>query len=461
MAANIITIVLDSVRYDRIFGGNSVQTPNIDKLANNSIRFNQAFSPGSWTVPAHGSLFTGELPSRHGSYAGAERLDVEANSTLAAKLSKEGYQTVGFSTNPWVSTEFDYDKGFDDFTDFQPNIPFPEAGRADTIELSHSKIEYWREVLGWLRDGPFIKRLVNGISMKLQGYHPTASAEEVNEEINRWLQERSSSEDFFAFINYMDAHEPYRIRPEYATSDQILKLEDTNIPWNHKSLVSPLSAEGEELIPLLYDSSIRYLDEQIGELLQSLQQHGYYEDSYIVLLSDHGQSLGENDYWGHGTFLSHDLLHVPMVIKTPSENQQATVSTPVSIRELHEYLLTKGSTSSEPTCRLTKLVRGNDDKRPVFAESHGPYETEHLPDGTASLKGYRVMYYDTWRLHRDLETDEIIVEKSPLASTEDRPPKQHLLEIEEKYYTGGDTQKNQDMSVSESTIQRLESLGYR
>lgn len=462
MGANIVTIVLDSVRFDRIFAEDSVDTPNIDSLAQDSTHFSQAFSTGSWTVPAHGSLFTGELPSHHGSYAGQEHFDVDADAVLASKLAKQGYQTVGFSTNPWISTEFGYDKGFEEFIEITPGLPFPEAGGLSTFDLGDSRAEYWKEICNGLFDGPFFERLINGLFLKTMSRHPISSAEEVNEEINSWLRDRESSEPLFAFINYMDAHEPYRIRPDYAASEDVLAIEENDLSWNHKSLVNPPSSEEEGPVRLLYDSSIRYLDEQIGELMQILRQREYYDDSYVVLLSDHGQALGENDYWGHGTFLLHELLHVPMLIKTPSRCQETMISTPVSIKDIHNFLMTISHDSSVSDCRIADAIQGTVDEIPAFAESHGPYETNQIPDGAASSEGYRVMYYGSWRLHRDLETDEVIVEKTQAGSTEDNLSKAKLLHLEEEYYSGIETKaQRKEADISESTKQRLESLGYR
>jgi glucan phosphoethanolaminetransferase (alkaline phosphatase superfamily) len=99
---NIILITLDTVRPDHLslYGYEDKTSPNLDSLAENSVVFENAYSPTSWTLPAHASLFTGKFPSNHNAVKRHQFLDDE-HQTLAELLIENGYSTAGFVGSPF------------------------------------------------------------------------------------------------------------------------------------------------------------------------------------------------------------------------------------------------------------------------------------------------------------------------------------------------------------------------
>ena len=109
---NVVLVVLDSVRRDHLscYGYHRETTPNIDRLDECGLLFEQAYSTSCWTIPAHASLFTGLYPSRHG--ADLELGLDEEHQTLAGYLSAHGYRTAAISCNGFVSKVTGLDRGF-------------------------------------------------------------------------------------------------------------------------------------------------------------------------------------------------------------------------------------------------------------------------------------------------------------------------------------------------------------
>jgi arylsulfatase A-like enzyme len=118
---NIAFIVLDTVRGD-VFNSmlEQEELPNIERLAREGTQYTNARSNGPWTVPSHGSMFTGQYPQEHGITGDTPTYD---SVPLVEEIRHKGYQTAGFSANPWLSPNFDFDKSFDYFLTRHEYIP--------------------------------------------------------------------------------------------------------------------------------------------------------------------------------------------------------------------------------------------------------------------------------------------------------------------------------------------------
>ena len=136
---HIVLLVLDTVRADHV-GAVEGMTPNIDRIAAEGVRFERAYSSAAWTLPSHGSLFTGHEPRAHGQTHAAVREDAAGISldpraalpgrftTLAAALGEIGYQRLGLSQNFWVGRLSTQDAGFGRFWELWRDdgaLPFP------------------------------------------------------------------------------------------------------------------------------------------------------------------------------------------------------------------------------------------------------------------------------------------------------------------------------------------------
>src|SRR5207249_8652402 len=115
-APNVVLIMVDTLRSDHLscYGSTAVKTPHIDALADDGMRWANAFSQASWTRPSVATILTGLYPSSHGAIHKADILPDRID-TLAEILQRAGYRTVGFANNANVSAAFNFQQGFDEY----------------------------------------------------------------------------------------------------------------------------------------------------------------------------------------------------------------------------------------------------------------------------------------------------------------------------------------------------------
>jgi hypothetical protein len=162
---DVVILVLDTTRADKVGGewDGVPLTPNLDALDSESVLFTRALAPAPWTVPSHASLFTGLYPHTHGAQHGNFRLAPEFE-TLAERLAKRGYETVGITCNPWLHNKSGMQQGFDRFMEIY----------------------------------------------KLDEGEKDKGARLATEKAIRWLEEGENQEKpFLLFINYLEPHLPF------------------------------------------------------------------------------------------------------------------------------------------------------------------------------------------------------------------------------------------------------------
>lgn len=276
---NVVLIIIDTARADHwsCYGYPRLTTPHLDAFATEAIRFAQAYSVSSWTLPAHASLFTGLYPTAH--HATQEHLQLDDGfQTLAELLHARGYGTAAFSGNPWVSRSTHLDRGFDVMEEMW--------GRPEARE---------------------------------DGAVPHAT----NRLIVDWLQRRAPQRPFFLFVNYIEPHFPYEAPALYEARflppdvDPATRTQAT-IRWVDWYLhPQPFTPRVAAVRSALYDAELAYADAIVGELFAALKQAGVYDRSLIVVASDHGENLGDHGHLDHVFSLYNSTLHVPLLIRTP------------------------------------------------------------------------------------------------------------------------------------------------
>lgn len=284
---NIILIVLDTVRKDHVscYGSKRETTPHIDRLAGQGVLFTNAISTASWTLPSHASMFTGLYPSTHkATFAKAHIEDVtaltkvnfldEKFTTLAEVLKDHGYSTGGFVAAAWCRAVFGLGQGFDVYSDDYRS----PGGR---------------------------------------------TAREINDDAFEWLKNQKKG-PFFLFINYFDAHSPFDPPQPFKTlyQDDPKSMdgyiqENKTIRYVIKNKTKLPDALKERILAL-YDGEINYVDSEIGRLAAFLKSLKVYDNSVIIITSDHGESFGEHYLMDHGRALYEELIHVPLIIIGPN-----------------------------------------------------------------------------------------------------------------------------------------------
>lgn len=311
MRPNILLISLIPLRADHLacYGYTRQTAPHIDQLAQEGVLFERAVTTAPWTPPAHASLLTGLYPPQHGVVGDAGlRDDIP---TLPGLLSEMGYRTAAFIGNPHVGRFKRLDRGFQDF--FQrgqrlaADAPAPVATvRRQARALAPQAL--WRR---W--------RLAQRRNKYKYAPRTTQSA-------LAWLKAQAAGPaPFFALCEYSDLHHPYMApspyryrylsgwRPRF--SPHLWRLNRN--PFLYMTGVEPATAADLEALRALYDGAISYVDAHVGRLLAGLRQLGVLDRTVVILLSPHGENIGEHGLGAHQSALYETVLHIPLIVRYP------------------------------------------------------------------------------------------------------------------------------------------------
>lgn len=327
-AKNVILIVLDTVRAQSLslYGYGRKTSPNLERIAAEGARFDQALATAPWTAPSHAGMFTGQLP-RQLSIGWDQPLD-GTYPTLAEFLGARGYRTAGFVANTtYCSYETGLDRGFRHYEDYDVSLP----NILLCSGLMQRTLNFVRKSTGFGLD-----------DIKPGGGHRKDAAR-INRDFLSWLSSRPAQDSapYFAFLNYYDAHHPYLTPEPHQAAEgprgrQPQTLADYNLLrkwWDlDKKRLTPTDLE---LVRDSYDRCLTYLDDQIGRLFKELTQRGELDDTIVIVTADHGEHLGEQRLYGHGCSLYRPELHVPLLVFAPGAVPAGqVVSSPVSLRDL-------------------------------------------------------------------------------------------------------------------------------
>jgi arylsulfatase len=275
---NVVLITIDTLRADHLscYGYPRRTSPNIDKLAGEGVQFQNAYSPIPLTGPAHITLMTSLYPQQHGATINGMHMSTRPRPvTLAQIMHRLGYRTAAFvSAWPVKKSITGLGRGFD---------------------VYNQKFSYTYKVFNSARDG-----------------------KQVTEAAQRWLKKRGKR-PFFLWLHYFDPHEPYKLRHEFADLPRTPGSSETLVSTNTK-----LNVEEVQRVTA-YDSEIAYTDHYVGEILRQLKDMGIRGRTLVVLTADHGESLGENGYWGHGDKLYQPIVHIPLILSHPGIIPQGLV----------------------------------------------------------------------------------------------------------------------------------------
>ena len=313
---NVVVAVMDTTRAEETVPATGL-TPTLSRLASEGTEFTNAFSTAPWTLPSHASLFTGTYPSRHGAHGGHTYLDAEFE-TLAETFSNAGYETVGFSNNTWITAEFGFDRGFETL---RKGWQLTENG-ADFGDVIRQKTLTGkaRAVRRELFSGNPVRNALNAAYAQYTHRYGDDGAKRTVKRFGNWLDSRTDDRSFFAFVNCIEPHIDYRPPREYV--EERLP-EGTSYEEALAVRQDPRAFDVEEydlterefrILRALYRGEIAYLDDRIGEIRESLEAAGEWEDTVFVLTSDHGENIGEHGLFGHQYNLYETTIHVPLVV---------------------------------------------------------------------------------------------------------------------------------------------------
>lgn len=310
-APNVLLITLDTLRVDYLgcYGNEWIDTPNLDALATDAVVFEQAISQAPSTTPSHASIMTSRYPFDHGAENG--RPIRSGLVTIADALRARGYQTVAF-TSATTTRSFNsgLDQGFDNYVDSL--VPWSMLFGRD--EFQHLILFH---VAGFMQ-------------------HSQIAGEVVTHRAVAWLDERDNA-PFFCWLHYFDPHTPYGSpAPFRGMYDD--RLQDDN----------PMLQDRRR-----YAEDVSYVDHQVGVVLEALRSKSQYDNTIIIVTSDHGEAFGEQHgavvERGHGRYLYDTTQHVPLLIKPVGATQPSRVGAQVELIDLAPTILAELRIEPEPS----------------------------------------------------------------------------------------------------------------
>ena len=360
-AHNVILVSIDTLRADHLpsYGYGRNTAPYVEEhFARGGVLFERFIAASTVTAPSHMTMFTGLQPSAHGVTDGLRALP-RSIPTLPEILRASGISTAAFTENGWVGVHQGFARGFDQFVENKSaEIMVPE-GQVDVT-------------FGQARD---------------------------------WLV-ANADKRFFLFVHTYQVHAPYAPPATYAP------------------LFGESGAEGAAHLRDMadYDREIRYVDDELRELIATLEATGNAEDTIVVLTSDHGEEFLEHGLLSHGGHLYEETLRVPLLIHGPGIPAGQRVATPVAMADLMPTLLELfdlPAPADREARSLLPLVRGADPAafagRPLYSEGLVKYQA-----GSEGVRSFdppiHAVSVGPRKLVRDRERGEVRYELYDLAA---------------------------------------------
>lgn len=438
---NVILIVIDALRHDGLscFGNTRKTSPNIDSLARKGALFTQAFSASGSTPGSMGAIMTASYPLFHTEIFnkdsakvtdfGYSRFYTENDRdghfasglpTLAEILRDNGFETAGFSTNPSLTRELNYARGFDNFEEF------PDK-------------RYW---------------------------DPFPSAEIVSDHVKSRLSQRDGGNSFI-YIHYMDGHHPYgaphpfidRFKSDFVDGKSHKQINEQWYGETDQEILAGISDHARAL----YDAQICYLDHHLGELFRFMRRKGCLNDTLVVIVSDHGEEFLEHGRTVHHPQIYDELVRIPLIIYCPGAIRKGRVPHLVRSVDILPTILDVLGIENQYSfdgCSLLPTLQGKEHIRPDFAYMDSP--------------PYRGIRTSEWKLIRNEETKALELynlESDPgetrnVAETNSEKASELVERLDTLCHqlardsVAADRVLGEGTEVSEEIAKRLRSLGY-
>jgi len=271
---NVLVLLLDTLRADRLgcYGAGRDLTPALDAVARRGVRYADAMSAASWTLPSHASLFTSTYPSQHGLWKD-QVLPAELP-TLAEVLRAAGYRTAAFAEGGYLGSAHGFPRGHE---------LYDSKNRDCSVTFEHAAA---------------------------------------------WIAERETP--YYAFVHTYQVHSPYEppsefrerfVRPYDGPLPEVVDAPDYD--WGHGG--APPSAADQRYVSDLYDAEVAYLDQEVGRFLARLEASGALDNTLVLITSDHGEEFFEHGSALHGMSLYQEQLHVPLILAWPGRFEGGAV----------------------------------------------------------------------------------------------------------------------------------------
>ncbi|NLX99504.1 MAG: sulfatase, partial [Rhodopirellula sp.] len=398
-APNVLLIVWDTVRAESLslYGHDQPTTPTLDRLALSGTVFDHAIASAPWTLPSHAGIMTGH--AAHVFPSIETRGIPDSFTTLAEVLRDAGYRTGGFVANAsFCHRHTGLEQGFEHYDDDDLTL-------AGVIRRTRLIRNVGKDLLV-----PLL-----GDELRRVGRHRSATS--INASFLAW-HDRQEHRPFFAFLNFMEAHQPYHPPSPFDQTYGPKTKEDVELLCNWAESIShpeKITERQMQVARRAYEGCIAYLDRQLDLLLNELEKRGELDNTLVIVLSDHGEEFGEHGVYTHGTSLYQQQTRVPLIMLMNGRiPQKRRIAETVSLRDVPATVF--GLLGIDPS-----PIPGNSLARfwnPEAALAHRadsavlseltPFSRLDLPDVSPAAKGpIRAVWSDkTKYIRRDREAVE-------------------------------------------------------
>ncbi len=399
---NLLLITIDTLRADYLscYGKTPVATPHIDSLAAHGTRFTQAFAQVPLTPPSHASIMTGTYPPIH-KIRDLKGYVLDSKVPTLATLAKgEKFETAAILGAAVLDHRYGLASGFDTYRD---DMKEKQAGQLPGVVAEIRADVVTRRALQWLDQ--------------------TQKAE------------KGPTKNFFLWVHYYDPHYPHE-PPD---------------PFRSRYSKTPYAGE------------IAFVDEQLGHLLGWFSEHGLADRTLMVLLSDHGESLGEHGEFTHGVFLYDSTMHIPLIVAGPGLPSGRVISQQVRSIDVMPTVADYFGFSPGNRVQGVSLMPAIAEGKKVH--SNYCYMETFYPKTTLGWSELRGMRTEEWKrivapkpelygLKEDLHEEHNLVNQHPADSDQ---LEKRVWEI------AGTTDRGEgsgEQPVNQQTLEQLRSLGY-
>jgi arylsulfatase A-like enzyme len=419
-APPVIIISVDTLRPDHLgcYGYARDTSPNVDAFAGESTLFTRCFSQAPSTRPSCGVILTGFFPHELKIFNNSDKL-AEGVVSLPEILRQAGYTTIGVVSNFVLRKTSGYEQGFDYYDD-----------QMDDTEIT-------------------------------RGLPERIAAKTTDTAIS--LLRLNHEKRFFMWIHYQDPHGPYDPPPPYNTMFLDESREPRLLPVNE-------TVSGMGGIPSYqaiggirdynhyvseYDGEIRYFDENFGRLIREIKALGLYDKVLIILTADHGEGMGEHDYYfAHGEYVYNSLIHVPLIVHGGKSG--VTRDDYARHIDIVPTVLSYAGMKPGDAYRGVNLLEQSAGELPIFSEMPGKYSV--IDDGLKLIQHVETGEFMLFDVARDPgESENLLANREYAGRARDLAASIQRYRQEDRL---GDLVNRDIQSRTADEKRKLKALGY-
>jgi arylsulfatase A-like enzyme len=344
---NVLFIWCDQFQFDvATYCGGPAQTSNLDKLAAQSVNFRAACTTTALSSPTRASLYTGRWGHRTGlddnCYTWHSRLNgLDLKQTTLLEWAREKDYFLGYFGKWHLGPDGPIRRGVHRFSynGFDRGNLKSQKPNFDAVKIYYDKTKVFNEKPGYY----------NTVD---KTYEETETEQLAKLGINFIIEATKAKLPFYLTVSFPGPHPPYAVPKEYATLYDSRKIElpaNLHDPFKNKPLyqqdimwpfhdLGHMTDDDWRKANAYYQGYVTMIDRAIGELLESLKKNGFWENTLIVFVSDHGDMIGAHGRFDKGPYAYDEVMRIPMLVRVPNQPARE-IKRQVSIMDLNQTLV--------------------------------------------------------------------------------------------------------------------------